>query len=424
MGIISNLLEKRSSSLSNPEKWLIDMFGGYRSKTGISINEDTAIKVIAVFACIRLLSEQIACLPLPLYKKVQSGKEKAYNHPLYSVLNEIANPEQTAFEFWQMMMVNMLLTTDGYAEIVRNTAGDVVELWPIPTNRVIPDRNPRTKERMYHVTFEDGTYDTLYPENILRLQGMRMERLKGYEPIQIAKECIGLSIAAEEYGASYFSNGAHPSGIIEYTETLKGDALKEYKEEVRKVYSGLGNSHRLMLLEKGAKFNKISAPPEEAQMLQTRKHQVVEVSRFFNVPPHKIMDMERATFSNIEELNISFAQDTLVPWCIKIKQGVTKDLLTEKERKKYFAEYNLNALMRGNMESRYKSYAIARNWGWLSVNEIRELENKNGIGPDGDEYLRPLNMVPVGEEIPAMPGEGGKKKDDKSEGKSGQGTAQ
>ena len=180
---------------------------------------------------------------------------------------------------------------------------------------------------------------------------------------------------------------------------------------MRKAYAGLGNAHRLMLLENGSKFNKIVSTPEESQMLETREHQVVEVARFFNVPPHKIMDLGQATFSNIEEQNISFVGDTLVPWCIKIRQSVFKDLLTPQERKKYFAEYNLGALMRGNLTSRYTSYAIARNWGWLDVNEIRELENMNGIGPEGDTYLQPLNMVPAGQEIPVMPGEGGTKND-------------
>jgi HK97 family phage portal protein len=411
----TNLEISRRSSVSNPEKWLIDMFGGYQSKAGVNVTEDTAIKVVAVFACIRLLSEQIASLPLHLYKKSKSGKEKAYDHPLYTVLNDIPNPEQTAFEFWQMMMVNMLLTPDGFAEIVRDGAGNITELWPIPSNRVHVERNPRTDELMYHVTFEDGTYDTLYPDNMLHIKGIRMARTQGYKPIELARECVGLSIAAEEFGSAYFANGAHPSGIIEYAEKLKGEALDNYKKEMRQAYAGLGNSHRLMLLESGSKFNNIITPPNEAQMLETRKHQVVEVARFFNVPPHKIMDMERATFNNIEELNTSFAQDTLVPWCIRIRQSVFKDLLTPWERKKHFAEHNLGALMRGNMESRYTSYAVARNWGWLNVNEIRELENMNGIGADGDIYLQPLNMVPAGEEIPVIPGKGGKNGDKKTD---------
>lgn len=415
MGIFTSLIEGRSSSnVSNPEKWLIDMFGGYQSKAGVNVNEDTAIKVVAVFACVRLLSEQIASLPLHMYKKSKSGKEKAFDHPLYTVLNDIPNPEQTAFEFWQMMMVNMLLTPDGFAEIVRDGAGNIIELWPIPTNRVVVDRNPRTFELMYHVTFEDGTYDTLYPDNMLHIKGMRMQRIEGYRPIELARECIGLSIAAEEYGSAYFANGTHPSGFIEYPDKLNEAKLKDYKEEIKKAYSGLGNAHRLMLLEQGSKFNKIASSPEEAQMLETRKHQVIEIARFFNVPPHKIMDLERATFSNIEEQNISFVGDTLVPWCIKIRQSIFKDLLTPWERKKYFAEYNLGALMRGNLESRYTSYAVARNWGWLNVNEIRELENMNGIGDEGDTYLQPLNMVPAGQEIPVMPGKGGTNKNDKT----------
>lgn len=224
---------------------------------------------------------------------------------------------------------------------------------------------------------------------------MGQEYLKSYNPIVIARDCLGLSLAAERFASDYFANGAHPSGVVETDNPLSEPAFDRLKKSINETYVGLGKTNRVMLLEEGMKYKSIAGAPKESQMLETRQHQVVEVARLFNVPPHKIMDMTRATFSNIEELNISFAQDTLVPYCARIQQALKQKLFLSHEKKEYFIEYNLGALLRGKLKDRYEAYAIGRNWGWLSVNDIRAKENESAI-ENGDIYLTPLNMFESG----------------------------
>ena len=405
---VANRVGLMVSGVSEPEKWLIDLIGGTKSKSGVAINEKTAVKVIAVFACLRLISEQMACLPIPVYKFVPEGKKKAYEHPNYNMLNYEPNPYTTAFDFWQMMLVNMMLLGRGIAEIERDPrTKQPIALWPMPANRVKVYVNKQTHEPYYDIHQLDGTIDRLYSDQVLDIKGMGLEELNAYDPVVIARECLGLSLAAEEFAGEYFANGVHPSGLMTYAEKLKGDSLEEFKKEVREAYSGLGNKHRLMLLESGMTFQKLTTPANEAQMLETRQHQVVEVARFFNVPPHKIMDMSHATFSNIEELNISFAQDTLVPYCTRIEQNVQLKMFFQSEKSKFFVKYNLGALLRGKLSERYESYAHGRQWGWLSANDVRALEDQNGIGEKGDIYLQPLNMVPAGTDISTWKKKGG-----------------
>lgn len=383
------------SPLDSPEEWLVDALGGPKSSSGIRVNETTAVKVIAVFACLRLISEQLSCLPINVYKYNEKGKEKDRTHHVDYLISESPNEYMTAFEFWQMMIVNLMLCGECYAEIVRKN-GRPIELWPIPSNRVIKDTK-NYKEPVYFIQ-TNNEYKILYSEDILHIPGMGQEYLKSYNPVVIARDCLGLSIAAERFASDYFANGAHPSGVVETDNTLSEIAFTRLKDSINEKYVGLGKTNRVMLLEEGMKYKAIAGAPKESQMLETRQHQVVEVARLFNVPPHKIMDMTRATFSNIEELNISFAQDTLVPYCVRIQQSLKQKLFLSHEKKEYFIEYNLGALLRGKLKDRYEAYAIGRNWGWLSVNDIRLKENESAI-ESGDIYLTPLNMVESGQPL-------------------------
>lgn len=383
------------SPLDSPEEWLVDALGGPKSSSGIRVNETTAVKVIAVFACLRLISEQLSCLPINVYKYNEKGKEKDRTHHVDYLISESPNEYMTAFEFWQMMIVNLMLCGECYAEIVRKN-GRPIELWPIPSNRVIKDTK-NYKEPVYFIQ-TNNEYKILYSEDILHIPGMGQEYLKSYNPVVIARDCLGLSIAAERFASDYFANGAHPSGVVETDNTLSETAFTRLKDSINEKYVGLGKTNRVMLLEEGMKYKSIAGAPKESQMLETRQHQVVEVARLFNVPPHKIMDMTRATFSNIEELNISFAQDTLVPYCVRIQQSLKQKLFLTHEKKEYFIEYNLGALLRGKLKDRYEAYAIGRNWGWLSVNDIRLKENESTI-ENGDIYLTPLNMVESGQPL-------------------------
>lgn len=395
MGIVSQLF-KNQSSLSAPERWLIDLLGGTQSKAGAKVNINTALQVIAVYAAVKLLSETIASLPLPVFKRLERGKEKAYKHPLYEVLHDIANPEQTSFEFMQTLMVNMLLTKGGFAEIVRNGAGRVAELWPIPSDRIYFERDPETKKLVYFITAPDGNYK-LRHDQVLHIKNMSLDGINSFEPIALAKEAFGLAIATEEFGARFFSQGTHSGGIAEYPRGLKDDAFKRYKESFHEAYSGLTNSNRIVFLEEGLKFHKIDTPPEASQFIETRKFQVIEVARFFNVPPHMIMDLEKATFSNIEQQAISFVVYTLRPWLVKIEQAIFKDLLSPNERKTHFAKFNVDGLLRGDFKTRMEGYARSRQNGWMSANDIRELEDMNPIPSDqgGDLYLVNGNMTPA-----------------------------
>ena len=397
MGVISKMFKNSGSNLSNPERWLIDLLGGPQSKAGVRVNLDSALQVMAVYACVKLLSETIASLPFPVYRRLGRGKEKAFDHPLYSTLHDIANPEMTSFEFRQTLMVNMLLTKGGFAEIVRNGAGKPAELWPIPSNRVAVQRDPETKKLLYFIHAPDGKGYILKPHQIWHLKGMSIDGLNSYEPVTLAREAFGLSMATEEFGARFFSQGTNAGGIAEYPGQLSDPAFERYKKSFEEAYSGLTRSNRIIFLEQGLKFHKIDTPPEASQFIETRKFQVIEVARFFNVPPHMIMDLERATFSNIEQQAIGFVVYTLRPWLVKIEQAASKDLLMPDERKLYFAKLVVEGLLRGDFKTRMEGYGLGRQNGWLSANDIRELEDMNPIPKEqgGDDYLVNGNMRPL-----------------------------
>lgn len=397
MGVVSKLFKNETSTLSNPEKWLINLLGGPKSKAGTQVSINTALQVMAVYACVKVISETFASLPLPVYERLERGKKKALNHPLYSVLHDIANPEMTSFEFRQTMMINMLLTKGGFAEIVRNGAGQIAELWPIPSNRVTVQRDSKTKELLYFINGADGNGYILKSNQVWNLKGLSFDGLNSIEPVNLAREAFGLSMAAEEFGERFFSQGTNAGGIAEYPGALSDEAFKRYKESFYEAYSGLTNSNRIVFLEEGLKFHKIDTPPDSSQFIETRKFQVIEVARFFNVQPHMIMDLERATFTNIEQQFIGFVVYTMRPWFVKTEQGIYKDLLSPADRKKYFAKFTVDGLLRGDFKTRMEGFALGRQNGWLSANDVREMEDMNPIPEDqgGDIYLVNGNMTPA-----------------------------
>lgn len=383
------------STLSTPEQWLVDLVGG-----GKEITQDTALEVMACFACVRLLANQVATLPLNVYKDVsdeKKGREKKKDHTLHSILNIEPNPYMTSYMFWNAFMVNLLLTGYGYAEVERDRrTKEVKALWIVPTKYVTKSKNKRG-EPQYEVRVSDNEIKVIPFGNMLEVQGLSFDGYSVYKPIQLLKRSLGLARGAEDYSREYFDEGTHPSGVITYPGALKPDRRDEFKAQVKQAYSGLGKHHRVMLMEEGMQFQKISAPPNEGQMFESRKFQVIEIARFFNVPPHKIMELDRATWGNIEEMNISFVNDSLLPHCKNIEQAVFQTLLFGFEKDDgYYVEYNLNSLLRGRQQDRYNAYAMARQWGWLNVNEIRSMENLPDIGTVGDKYITPLNMSEVG----------------------------
>ncbi|WDU84216.1 phage portal protein [Caloramator sp. Dgby_cultured_2] len=386
-------LEERSGiTLTSPEA--IDLFGVQKSAAGRSVTPITAMQASAVYACVRVIAETIASLPLFVFRITKEGKEKAYDHPLYYVLHDLANEEMTSFTFRETMMTHILLWGNAYAEIEYDQIGNVKGLWPLRPDNVFPERNSKN-ELQYRVLLPDGTGAILPKERVLHIPGLGFNGIIGLSPIAMARETIGLSLAAEEFGARFFGNGARPGGVLEHPGTLSKEAMDKLRDSWNQMHQGLSNQHRIAILEEGMTYKQVGIPPEDAQFLETRKFQIEEIARIFRVPLHLIQNLEHATFSNIEHQSIDFVVHTIRPWIVRWEQAINWKLFGSST--KFFAEFSVDGLLRGDIKSRYEAYAIARQWGFMSVNEIRALENLNSI-PNGDIYLQPLNMVEAGKQ--------------------------
>lgn len=398
MGFLSELFHSRDkpTNSTNGSAYRF-LFGG--SNSGKSVNERSAMQMTAVYACVRILSESIAGLPVHVYKYTDSGsKEKAIKHPLYRLIHDEPNPEMTSFVFRETLMTHLLLYGNAYAQIIRNGKGEVIALYPLMANRMSVDRDD--KGHLYYQyqmqdsdapTMKNGTV-ILKPSDVLHVPGLGFDGLVGYSPIAMAKNAIGLAIATEEYGAKFFANGATPGGILEYPGTIKNP--EAVRESWTKGFSG-NNSHKVAVLEEGMKYTPISISPNEAQFLETRKFQIDEIARIFRVPPHMVGDLEKSSFSNIEQQSLEFVKYTLEPWIVRWEQSINRALLSESEKAAYFVKFNVDGLLRSDYQSRMNGYATARQNGWMSANDIRELENLDLIPLElgGDLYLINGNMT-------------------------------
>ena len=365
------------------------------SSSGKSVSQTSALSVTAVYSCVRILSEAIAGLPLHTYKcKSNGGKEKAIDHPLYFILHDEPNPEMTSFVFRETMMSHLLLWGNAYAQILRNGKGDVIALYPLAPNRMTVDRASNGRIYYTYSTSDDDNPKLkskgqvyLKAEDVLHIPGLGFDGLVGYSPIAMARNAIGMAMACEEYGAKFFANGASPSGVLEHPSTIKNP--DKLRESWNSLFKGSSNSHQIAVLEEGLKYQPISISPNEAQFLETRKFQINEIARIFRIPPHMIGDLEKSSFSNIEQQSLEFVKYTLDPWVTRWEQSICRRLFKDSEKAEYFVKFNVDGLLRGDYQSRMNGYATGRQNGWLSANDIRELENMNQI-PDelgGNLYL-------------------------------------
>ena len=372
------------------------------SSAGKTVTERSAMQMTAVYACVRILSEAVAGLPLHLYRYKKDGsKEKAVGESLYRLLHDEPNPEMSSFVFRETLMTHLLLWGNAYAQIVRNGKGEVVALYPLMPNKMSVDRGE--DGRIYY-TYNKGPDEshpkggstvTLTARDVLHIPGLGFDGLVGYSPIAMAKNAIGLAIATEEYGAKFFANGAAPSGVLEHPGTIKDPA--RLRENWNSTFGGSANSGKVAVLEEGMKYTPISISPEQAQFLETRKFQIDEIARIFRVPPHMVGDLEKSSFSNIEQQSLEFVKYTLDPWVVRWEQSLSRALLSPAEKADHFFKFNLEGLLRGDYQSRMNGYAIARQNGWMSANDIRELENLDRIPAEegGDLYLVNGNMKPL-----------------------------
>jgi HK97 family phage portal protein len=375
------------------------LFGG--TTAGKTVNERTAMQATAVYACVRILSEAIAGLPLRVYRyRTDGGKEKAVEHRLYYLIHNEPNPEMTSFVFRETLMSHLLLWGNAYAQIIRDGRGQVLALYPLLPNKMDVSRSAsgeltytyRRDAEESRINPDSGTV-VLRRDEVLHIPGLGFDGLIGYSPIGIAKNAIGLAMATEEYGASFFSNGANPGGVLEHPGVVKDP--KRVRESWNAVYQGSGNAHRIAVLEEGMKFQSIGIPPEQAQFLETRKFQLNEIARIFRVPPHMVGDLEKSSFSNIEQQSLEFVKYTLNPWVMRWEQALQQALLLPSEKPMYFIRFNVDGLLRGDYQGRMNGYATGRQNGWLSANDIRELEDMNRIPNEdgGDLYLVNGNMT-------------------------------
>ena len=401
MNLLKGLFRSRDKPQNRVGSAFSFLFGG--TSSGKTVNERTAMQATAVYACVRILAEAIAGLPLHVYRyRSDGGKEKIPFHPLYYLLHDEPNPEMTSFVFRETLMSHLLLWGNAYAQILRNGRGQPIALYPLLPNKMKVSRASNGElVYTYRRDFEESRINPnsgtviLRRDEILHIPGLGFDGLIGYSPIAMAKNAIGMSLATEEYGASFFANGANPGGVLEHPGVIKD--IQRVKDSWNSAYQGSGNAHRIAVLEEGMKFQAIGIPPEQAQFLETRKFQINEIARIFRIPPHMVGDLEKSSFSNIEQQSLEFVKYTLNPWVVRWEQSLQQSLLLPSEKNSIFIKFNVDGLLRGDYQSRMNGYAVGRQNGWLSANDIRELEDMNRIPAEegGDLYLVNGNMLPL-----------------------------
>jgi HK97 family phage portal protein len=407
---IAEVFGRRSGLLANPPSWLSDAFGAVPSTSGVVVTEQAALTCAAFYACVRVLADSVAQLPLKIQRVKDGGKVDDRAHPVWALLHDLPNPEMTAFEFKHLLQQHLAIYGNAYAEIERNQLGQPVALWPLNPTAMRVDRDLKTRNKLWLYTLPDGqvarfewTQPTRRPSPILHLRGLG-DSLAGYSPLKLLRDTIGRSLATSEYGSRLFANSAQPRGYLKVPHALAAltpEQKVKLKESWEAAHRGLANAHRVAILEHGLEWHQIGMNAEDAQFIETQKLNVTDVARAFRIPPHMIGDLERATFANIEHQAIEFVVHTLTPWLVCWEQAIARDLLSVKAFETHQVKFVVQGLLRGDIESRYRAYATGRQWGWLSANAVLALEDMNGIGPQGDVYLTPANMLDANAAIAA-----------------------
>lgn len=365
--------------------------------SGIAVNPETAMRFTAVYAAVKVISETVAAVPIAVYtRQDDGGKIRAQNHGLYRLLKTRPNKFMTSFEFREMMTAHCLLRGNGYAQIIRNNAGDPTELWILHPTRVTPAVDRQTGEFIYRFR-PRGTLsrEIILPKSdVLHLKDLSDDGLAGRSRVELALEAVGLGLAAEAFAAAFFGNGAAPSGVLETKDgaDLDKTQIEAIKKEWEKVYQGARNASKVAVLD-NLQYKPISIPPKDSQLNDLRLMQMQEIARVFRLAPHLLGDLTRGSFSSIEQMSLEFLQYTMLPWFRRWEEAISRDLIPDAEQETIFAEFIVDGILRGDLASRQTAYSVAHMGGWMSVNEIRAKENLNPIGPEGDVYLAPLNMV-------------------------------
>lgn len=400
MGLLSSIFERRVSvsDLKNPQYWLQEALGGAgASATGKDVSVQGSLAFVPVYACVRLIASTIASLPLPVYRRLPGGgKERDIGHPLYSLLHDAPNPEMTSFETYQSLTGQMLMWGNAYSNIDYDGSGTVTAIWPLRSDRMRVERSPRTGRLLYRYTLPSGEERILLDDEVMHWRGLSSDGQMGYSPIALAREAVGVGLAAEEYGARFFGNDARPGGVLKSPKPLTPEAVARLKESWESAHMGLTNKHRIAVLEEGLDWQAIGMPNEDAQFLELRQFQRGEIAMLFGVPPHMIGDTEKSTSwgTGIEQQGIGFVTYTLRPWLVAIEQRIKADLFAEQERETWFAEFLVDGLLRGDAKARSEALQIQRQNGVINADEWREMENRNPL-PDGQGKIFLVNSAMI-----------------------------
>lgn len=388
--MILNRLNKNNRITSSSE--LQKLFNSSLSHSGIAVTPDSAMRTSAVYACVRVISESIAQLPLIFYQRDGRKKDRNIKANLYTLLHDAPNDFQTSFSWRETKSAHLCLRGNAYSFINRSSQGEILELLPMHPDRVKAEQN-KDYSISYEFTDADGAIVPLRQDQVLRITGLSFDHINGMSPIAHQAETVGLTIAADRHSAWSFKNGAKLSGILRHPNTFKTNEIaKRVRESWDESFSG-EESYKTPLLEEGMEWQQVSMSNKDAQYIEQRKFGVEDIARIYRVPPHKIGHLEKATNNNIEQQALEFVTDTLMPWLKRWEQSIMRDLIPKEDRARLFAEFLVDGLLRGDSKARSEFYNSALDRAWMSPNEVREKENMNPR-EGGDEYLRQSNMEP------------------------------
>ena len=384
---IKELFSTPSNASLKQIGWWTDIISP-KTGSGVSITEDNALKIVAVYSCIRVISETIAGLPIHVYRKTADGQEEV-DHPLKQILTITPNGYQTGFELMEMMVSSLNLSGEAFSHKILNGRGQLVALEPLEAKYIKTDLD---ENNQLVFTYQSPDERRVFRQwELWRPMGLSLNGVTGLSPIGLARESLGIASAAELSAAHLYSNGAQIPGVLQFPSKLDEETTERLRTQFAKNQSGPANQFKPLILEGGMNYKETGMKAVDAQFLESRKFQISEIARIFRVPMHKLQELDRATFSNIEHQSIEFVTDTILPWVRRLEQSLARDIFTDSEKQNLFIKFNLSGLLRGDTATRYEAYSKAITDGWLNRNEVRKYEDLNPV--EGlDEHLVPLNM--------------------------------
>lgn len=395
-----HVLGGRREDLRMPSPQLLSAFGATSTSTGLSVNQDTALRYSPVWAAVNIIAGAVGYLPFRLFERTKGGDVVAVDNTVNKLLHDQSNPNMTAQVFRETLTGHLLLWGNCYAEIERNGNGEPVALWPIRPDYVSRLLLSPGGDLTYEIRSSTGASAFLPANNVFHLPGLGSNGYMGYSVIAYHREAIGLGMAAQTYGARFFGNNARPDGVLTTPNRLSEDGWNKLKTRWEDAHKGLEQSHRMALLEEGVTWQTVGVPAKDSQLLETRQFEVGDVARMYQIPLHMLSEMSRATFSNIEHQGIEFVQYTLARWLKKFESEANRKLIRPVQQGRFFAEFTVEGLLRGDSDARSKFYREMFNNGFMTINEVRRLENLNKIdGDGGDTHFVNAALVPVDQAI-------------------------